>query len=113
MIAGAASRHAIAVVRAPLVDDGRGNRTRDWAKAAEHEAPGWAIDAGTTDEDEVNRDGSSTEYTLRGPFAADVEPQDRVRLFGELFVIDGGVLHQPGPTPLTSHTILRLIRWEG
>ncbi|MGO3844465.1 hypothetical protein [Agrococcus casei] len=113
MIAGAVARHTITIVRAPLVDDGRGNRTRDWTTAAELESTGWAIDAGSTSEDEANRDGSSTAYTLRGPLVADVTATDRVRLFGELFVIDGGVLRQPGPTPLTSHSIIRLERWEG
>lgn len=113
MIGGLVARHAIVVVRAPLVDDGRGNVTRDWTQATERELDGWAIDAGNTTEDEVNRDGSSVEYTVRGPLAADVEAQDRIRLLGDLFVIEGGVLRQPGPSPLTSHTILRLIRWEG
>lgn len=113
MIGGLVARHTITVVRAPLVDDGRGNRTRDWTAAVDLERPGWAIDSAGTAEDDTNRDGSSTEYTLRGPFAADVAATDRVRLFGDLYLIDGGVLRQPGPSPLTSHTILRLIRWEG
>ncbi|MGO3649353.1 hypothetical protein [Agrococcus casei] len=113
MIAGAVARHTVTVVRAPLVGDGRGNLTRDWTSAAEFDSAGWAIDAGSTSEDETNRDGSSTGYTLRGPLAADLTATDRVRLFGELFVVDGGVLRQPGPTPLTSHSIIRLERWEG
>lgn len=113
MIGGTVDRHTITVVRAPLVDDGRGNLTRDWANAAEFALPGWGIDAGSTAEDETNRDGSQTGYTLRGPIAADVDPQDRVRLFGDLFVIDGGVLRQPGPSSITDHCIIRLERWEG
>lgn len=113
MISGVVARHTITVVRAPLVDDGRGNRARDWPNAAEHTLGGWAIDTGGTTEDESNRDGSSTEYLLRGPIEADVVATDRVRLFGALFHINGGVLLQPGPTALTSHAILRLTRWEG
>jgi hypothetical protein len=106
-------RHAISVVRAPLVDDGRGNKTRNWGAASETTIPGWAVDAGSTVEDEANRDGSAVEYTLRGPFDADVASGDRVRLMGGLYSIVGGVLRQPGPSPLTSHTILRLTKWTG
>lgn len=113
MIGGLVARHSIDVLRAPLVDDGRGNMTRDWPNVKEHTVRGWAVDAGATLEDEANRDGAAAEYKLYGPFAADVEPTDRVRLFGSLFTIIGGVSRQPGPSPLTSHTILRLIRWEG
>ena len=113
MIGGAVARHRIEVVRAPLVDDGRGNKTRDWANATETPLTGWAIDAGSTVEDETNRDGSAVEYTIRGPYAADVAAADRVRLLGGLYKITGGVLRQPGPSALTSHTILRLTKWSG
>ena len=113
MIGGAVARHKLTVVRAPLVDDGRGNKTRDWSSTTEHTIPGWAVDAGATFEDESNRDGAAIEYTLRGPFNADIEHTDRARLFGADYVITGGVLRQPGPSPRTSHTIVRLTRWEG
>ncbi len=114
MIGGTVARHAITVVRAPLVRDSRGNDTRDWDAAAEHESRGWAIDAsdGQT-EDKTNRDGSAVQYTLRGPLAADIRATDRVRLFGDLHRIQGGVLTQLGPSALTSHKVVRLIAWEG
>ncbi|KAA9133757.1 hypothetical protein [Microbacterium caowuchunii] len=113
MIGGLVARHAITVVRAPLVDDGRGNESRDWSKAKEHESKGWAIDAGSTTEDEVNREGAAIEYTIRGPFSADIAASDRVRLLGGLYAVEGGVLRQPGPTALTGHTLVRLVAWEG
>lgn len=113
MIGGRAARHQIVRLRAPLVDDGRGNQTRDWPNAAEKPLDGWAIDAGATAEDTTNRDGSSTAYTLRGPLDADIEATDRVRLFGETFLVDGGIARQPGVTARTSHCIVQLIRWEG
>lgn len=112
MIGGQVARHSIVVVRAPLVEDVRG-AYRDWSKAVESPSGGWAIDTGAAGEDTTNRDGSSTEYTLRGPFAADIEATDRVRLFGDLYEVSGGVLRQPGATPVTSHTIISLTRWEG
>ncbi|OAZ40946.1 hypothetical protein A9Z40_03120 [Microbacterium arborescens] len=113
MIGGHVARLAIGVVRAPLMDDGRGNQARDWRAAKEHESKGWAIDAGTGAEDVVNRDGVAIEYTLRGPFDADVLASDRVRLMGGLYTIDGPVARQPGPSPRTAHSIIRLISWEG
>lgn len=113
MIGGAIARHTIVVLRAPLIDEGHGNEDFDWASASETESPGWAIDAGETAEDTAHRDGAAVEYTLRGPFAAGVLATDRVRLFGETYLIDGGIRRQPGPSAMTSHTIIRLTRWEG
>lgn len=113
MIGGRTARHRIVRLRAPLADDGRGNQVRDWANAAEAPLSGWAIDAGATAEDTTNRDGSSVAYTLRGPVDADIKATDRARLFGETFLVDGGVTRQPGPTARTSHCIVQLILWEG
>ena len=113
MIGGAVARHTIAVVRAPLVNDGRGNMTRDWSKASEHESKGWAIDAGPTAEDTTNRDGASIAYTLRGPFNADLLASDRVRLYGALYEVDGAVARQPGVSAATSHSVVSLVAWEG
>lgn len=113
MISGAVARHPITVIRAPLVDDGRGNERRDWANPTETTIPGWAVDVGNTTADTVNRDGASIEYTVRGPLSADVDGSDRVVLLGNTYEVNGGVRRQPGPSPLTSHTILLLTRWEG
>lgn len=113
MIGGHVARHTIAVVRAPLVDDGRGNKRRDWSAAAEHESPGWAVDVGAAGEDVVNRDGASIAYTLRGPLDADIAATDRVRLLGGLYNVEGAVGRQPGVSARTSHSIVQLIAWEG
>lgn len=113
MIGGLVARHALTVRRAPLIDDGRGNEVRDWQSAADHASPGWAIDAGDTTEDTDHRDGSSVSYTCRGPILADVLGSDRVVLFGDEFEVFGNVVKQPGATPVTSHCIIRLTRWEG
>lgn len=113
MIGGQVDRHEIIVRRAPLVDDGRGNMASDWGAAVDTPSGGWGIDASGSADDTANRDGASNTYTLRGPFAADVRSTDRVVLFGEVFVISGGVQRQPGVTPRTSHTLIVLTRWEG
>ena len=113
MIGGPVARHTLTVRRAPLVEDDRGNQERDWANAEETPIPGWALDAGNTSQDLQNRDGSSVEYTARGPFNADVQGSDRVLYAGDVYEITGGVRRQPGPSALTSHSILLLTRWNG
>lgn len=113
MIGGVVARHTLTVHRAPLVDDDRGNLIPDWDAAASHTSTGWAVDAGDTSEDTRNRDGSSVTYTCRGPWGADILGSDRVALFGDVFEVFGSVLKQPGPTPRTSHVIVRLTNWAG
>lgn len=96
-----------------MVDDGRGGLEADFAGVSPVELDGWALDAGATVKDLQNRDGASISWTARGPITADVERHDRITVFGERFQINGDVVRQPGPTALTSHTILLLERWEG
>ena len=102
--------------RAPLVVDPHnpdGAGERDWANAVESDLGGWGVSAAETVEDSSRRDGTLVEYTLRGAFDADVEPSDRLIVFGVEYEIDGGVLRQPSPTGLAEHTIVRLKRWDG
>lgn len=96
-----------------MVDDGRGGEQADFTDAVQVPLFGWALDAGNTTVDDQNRDGALVQWTARGPFAADVERHDRISVFGEQFQIDGAVRRQPGPSSLTSHTILLLQAWEG
>ena len=100
-------------VRAPLVDDGHGNTDYDWANAVTSSVGGWGVSAGGTVEDLNRRDGVQIAYTIRGAYDADVEASDRLILFGVEYEIDGGVMRQPSPTGLTSHTIIKLKRWAG
>lgn len=113
MIRGLVARHSIGVLRPVRVDDGRGGVESDFSGSVEVTLQGWALDAGPTIRDDVNREGVEIVWTARGPLLADVERFDKVLVFGEEFMIDGAVLRQPGPSSLTSHTILALKRWEG
>ena len=113
MIGGLTARHKIGRERPELVDDGRGGERLDFSNAVLVELKGWALDAGATAKDAENRDGARIEWTARGPFTADVERHDRITVFGEQYQIEGAVRRQPGPTELTSHTLLTLTRWEG
>ena len=113
MIAGLTSRHTLVRERPTMVDDGRGGHEPDFSTASSVDLPGWALDAGATIRDAQQRDGAKIVWTARGPYAADVERHDRIVVFGEAFQIEGAVIRQPGPSALTSHTILQLVRWEG
>lgn len=113
MIGGLVARHSLIRERPHLVDDGRGGERKDFTGVIGVELPGWALDAGATTKDAEHRDGAEIVWTARGPFSADVERHDRITVFGEQYQIDGAVVRQPGPSLLTSHTILLLKRWEG
>jgi hypothetical protein len=114
VIGGLAAKHTLGRHRPVMVPDGRGGEEATWPNPADPAAlPGWALDAGNTLEDTQNRDGALIQWTARGPYAADVERHDHIIVFGEEFEIDGDVRRQPGPTDLTSHTILLLKRWVG
>lgn len=108
MIGGRVARHTIVIVRAPLVDDGRGNQIPDWGNATRRDSQGWAVDAGDTTENLDGRDSTTATWTIRGPYAVDVVATDHVELLGVECEIVGAVLRQPGPSERTSHTILRL-----
>lgn len=113
MITGLTSRHTIQRERPTPVSDGRGGIEYDFSGAVLVDLAGWALDAGATVEDLQNRDGAEITWTARGPYGADVERHDRITVFGIQYRIDGAVRRQPGPTDLTSHTILALASWEG
>ncbi|MGK9222066.1 MULTISPECIES: hypothetical protein [unclassified Microbacterium] len=113
MIGGLVARHTITRKRPVMVSDGRGGQEPDYTTTTDVDLPGWAVDAGNTVQDLTNRDGDSIEWTLRGPFTADIDRRDLVTLFGQDYQIEGAVRRQPGPSALTSHTIVQLIRWEG
>ena len=95
------------------MDDGHGNLERDWANAVTSSIGGWGVSTSETAEDTTRRDGTLVEYTIRGAYDADVEPSDRLILFGVEYEIDGGVLRQTSPTGLAAHTIVKLKRWDG
>lgn len=113
MISGLVARHTISRERPLKVPISRGGFSYDFSGAVAEQLSGWAIDSGSTAEDLENRDGAETEFTLRGPFTADVDRHDRITIFGTQYRIEGAVRKQPGPTELTSHIIFTVKRWDG
>lgn len=108
MIGGLVARHTVEIVRPTFTESGRGNQVADWENATRVESRGWAVDAGDTTENLDGRESTTAQWTIRGPFGADVRPSDHVVLLGIECEIVGDVLRQPGVTASTSHTILRL-----
>ncbi|MEX1078884.1 MAG: head-tail adaptor protein [Homoserinimonas sp.] len=113
MISGLVARHTLSRERPNRVSDGRGGFEDDWTDVEPVDLKGWALDAGASQEDLQNRDGSLIQYTARGPMTADVQTGDRITFNGEQYQIDGAPVKQPGPSPVTSHIIMLLRRWEG
>lgn len=113
MITGPTAQHALLRERPTATPDGRGGTDYDYDGAVAVSLPGWALDAGPTVGDLQNRDGVEIVWTARGPYAADIERHDRITVLGEKYRIEGAVRRQPGPSALTSHTILELKRWDG
>jgi hypothetical protein len=106
--------HTVGILRPTVAQDSAGDDVVSWAGVVPISSSGWAVGVGDATENNDARDGVTATYTLvkRG-LDVDVRPTDRVRLFGEDYEVDGEVLRQPGPSSLTSHTIVRLKRAEG
>jgi hypothetical protein len=101
-------------LRVEMTTDRHGNDVPgDWDSAAAVPMKLWAIDAGDTSEDIESREGSVVEYTARKRGEADLRDSDRIRYRGTVYQIEGAIRFQPGPSRLTSHTIVRLRRAEG
>lgn len=110
---GLVARHPIVRVRPARVADGHGNLEDDWSEPDEVTIQGFAVDAGAGGEDLQHRDGAEIVLTLRGPYEADVRDGDRARFDGVTYRVVGEVVRQPGPSPLTSHCLVRLSVWRG
>lgn len=108
-------RHSIIRRRPVFVDDNRGGVVATWpAEPDEATLTGWSVDAGDTSQDTANRDAASVAYTIRHRgLSVDLLRSDVVVLFGIEYEIEGDILKQPGPSPATSHVIVKLRRWEG
>lgn len=114
MISGLVARHTIIRKRPTMISDGRGGERADWTGPPDElEIPGWAVDVGNTAEDTQNRAGTLQQQTIQGPYQADVREHDHIVFDGTTYEIDGEPRRQPGPSDLTSHTILLLKRWKG
>lgn len=106
--------HTVAIVRAPLVSDGRNDMVRDWENATVTDVPGCVELPLTSDEVIRGRDAEMGSRRELLPAGTDVEGTDRIRLDGGRdFEIVGEPLPWTSPTGLLSHVEILIKRWEG
>lgn len=100
-------RHDLGILRPTMGQDSHGNDALVYPELA---APtgGWAIDTTGTQEDTDGRRGTVERLTVRRRGEPVVLASDRIVWLGAVYEIEGGVQYQPGPSALTSHTILSL-----
>lgn len=80
------------IIRAPLADDGYGNKARDWSNSTRIESPGWGFAPRPGDETATaGSQGVIVGLTGYGPPGADVLPTDRVEVRGEVYEVVGEV----------------------
>lgn len=100
-------RHDIGVLRPTVVVDGSGDDKLVYPDLATPTG-GWAIDTTGTQEDTDGRSGTISRMTVRRRGAPVVLASDRLVWLGAVYEIEGDVQYQPGPSALTSHTIVSL-----
>lgn len=83
--------HIVAVKRAPLVADGKGNQIRDWTTATTSSSPYAYVQPVSSDENDLNQDRIVSRWRIFLPSAADVLATDRIVFDGETYQIDGEV----------------------
>ncbi len=103
--------------RAPLVDDGWGNQTRDWTNAVDTTIGGVNVQPNQQDEDSSPlRTTVITSWRLQTAPGVDIdlEPTDRVVHDGVVCEVVGEVARWPDPvTGGLHHVETTLRRWEG
>lgn len=98
-------------LRAPLVKD-HGSMVPDWDNAEEAELPGWSVQPGASAEDLQNREAVRVDWTAHGPYDADINAGDRVRLPSGDYSVIGEPERWKSPTGRISSTKLLLQRWS-
>lgn len=105
-------RHTLGILSPSTEVDAHGNDRLVYPDLAEP-SYGWAVDTTGTQEDTDARRGTVNRLTVRRRGEPVVSASDRIVWSGAVYEIEGGVQYQPGPTSLTSHTILALKLAEG
>lgn len=103
----------IQIVRAPLITDAHNNQIPDWANATRTPVTGCYVEAGTTQEDLVNRDEVRVAWTVFAPAGVDVVATDRVEHAGVDYEVVGAPAPMESFTGRLDHTVIALQKWEG
>lgn len=97
-------------LRPSLVKD-HGSWVADWDNAPEVPITGWSLQPGASAEDLANRQAERVDWTAIGPYDADVQAGDKVRLPAGDYSVIGEPERWKSPTGLVSSTKLLLSRW--
>lgn len=97
-------------LRAPMIMD-HGSPVLDWGNAVEVPLSGWSLQPGASVEDLQNREAVRVDWTAYGPYDADVNATDRIRLSSGDYAVVGEPERWKSPTGRVSSTKLLLQRW--
>jgi len=100
-------------LRAPLLDDGYGNKYRDWPNAASVAVTSCRWQPLSSDEVLASRNGVELVARLLAPRDADIVPDDRVTFGGVTFEVDGEPLRHRSPSGVAAHAEVLLRRFDG
>lgn len=102
-------RYAVGVLTPTVAEDAHGNDKLVYPSVDDAVMTvGWAVDSTGTQEDTDGRRGTLTRLTLRRRGLPVVTASDRLLWLGSVYEIEGDVQYQPGPSAVTSHTIVSL-----
>jgi hypothetical protein len=105
------ARDTIARVRPTLAADGHGNMEPNWSDAATLSISGCSVQPGASTEDQTNRSGVSTLWTVYAPPTSDVTAHDAVDFRGVRYQVNGEpALWSQG---FLDHMVIQLSRFEG
>lgn len=102
-------------LRAVLVEDRYGNLVPDWSDPGRLDIPDCAVAPRTSNEDtEQGRQGVVVGIAVYAPTGADITPQDRMEVRGEVWEVVGEVADWRSPyTGWRPGIVVNLARMEG
>ena len=104
-------RDTITRLRAPVVLD-HGSPVADWDNATETVLTGWLLQPGASVEDLANREAVRVEWTVYGPYDADVIASDRIRLPSGDYAVVGEPERWKSPSGRLDGVKVLLQRWS-
>lgn len=103
----------VTVIR-PATKLERGSTVDDWDHAIETNISGCSVQPSATNLNQGEHElATKISLVLYMPTTADVQPSDRIKVGGDIFVIDGEVMLWRSPTGNLSHKHVNLVRWNG
>lgn len=105
----------VTLLRPTIGRDARGNDTETWPGTT-YILPACSVQPGDgTETDSPQRDTAQVRYTVycAGPMPVEPEYTDALQIEGRQYRIYGRPAAWTSPTGRTTHTVIRVIDWEG